>query len=96
MQNPYAMHSFLKHQAPKPPTRFHEDPELKRDDCTASLRRPGIEEAIARRSLGVRTEGRTAQTVARVGHDGADIVEHGAEDLLEMFGAFHEVLASAM
>jgi hypothetical protein len=29
MQNPYAMHSFLKHQAPKPPTRFHEDPEIK-------------------------------------------------------------------
>src|SRR5271156_1018795 len=28
MQNPYAMHSFLKHQAPKPPTRFHEDPVL--------------------------------------------------------------------
>jgi hypothetical protein len=29
--------------------------------------------------------------VAGVDHDGADIVEHGAEDLLEMFGAFREV-----
>jgi hypothetical protein len=29
--------------------------------------------------------------VAGVDDDGADIVEHGTEDLLEMFGAFREV-----
>jgi hypothetical protein len=34
--------------------------------------------------------------VVRVGHHGADIVEHCAKDLLKMFGAFLEVSASAM
>jgi hypothetical protein len=29
--------------------------------------------------------------VARVDHDGADIVEHGAKDPLKMFGPFLEV-----
>jgi hypothetical protein len=29
--------------------------------------------------------------MVRVGHDGADIVEHGAQDLLQMFGPFVEV-----
>jgi hypothetical protein len=30
--------------------------------------------------------------MAGVGHDGNDIIEHGAEDLLKMFGGFLEVL----
>jgi hypothetical protein len=32
MQNPYAMHSFLRLAAPNLPTRIHEDPEKKESE----------------------------------------------------------------